>query len=126
MPIFSYSPGASTVTQGSSITGGGEFISRFSYGDSTPKMLNMPITGLVDRVLVGIEIPFNVPSTLSIGTTINPSLLMAVGQNAPTEVGQFESNPSVDLINKQIILTITPGLGVSQGSGFVVVEYSIP
>lgn len=44
--------------------GSGEFIAWFSYGDSTPKLLNAPITGLVDRVLVGIEIPFNAPSTL--------------------------------------------------------------
>ena len=109
-----------------SLTGGGEFIVRFSFGDSTPKLLSVPITGLVDRVLIGIDTPFNVPSTLSIGTAANPSLLMAIGQNAPTEVGQFESNPSVDLINKQLILTITPGSGISQGSGFVVVEYSIP
>ena len=106
------------------IAGGGEFIVRFSYGDSTPKLLNVPITGLVDRVLIGIDVPFNVPSTLSIGTTANPSSLMAVGQNAPTEVGQFESNPSVELINQNAILTITPGPGNSQGSGFVIIEYS--
>ena len=109
-----------------SITGGGEFIARFSYGDSTPKILNIPITGLVDRVLIGIEVPFNVPSTLSIGTTASPSLLMAIGQNAPTEVGQFESNPSVALTSQHVILTITPGAGISQGSGFVIVEYSVP
>lgn len=110
----------------SAITGGGEFIVRFGYGDSTPKILNVPITGLVDRVLIGIDVPFNVPSTLSIGTTANPSLLMAIGQNAPTEVGQFESTPSVELINQHIILTIAPGSGISQGSGFVIIEYSIP
>ena len=108
------------------ITGGGEFIVRFGYGDSTPKILNVPITGLVDRVLIGIDVPFNVPSTLSIGTNANPSLLMSIGQNAPTEVGQFESTPSVELINQHIILTIAPGSGISQGSGFVIVEYSIP
>lgn len=116
-------PGGTTVP---AITGGGEFIARFSYGDSTPKILNIPITGLVDRVLLGIEVPFNAPSTLSIGTNDNASLLMSVGQNAPTEVGQFESNPSISLINKHVILTITPGPGISQGSGFVIIEYSIP
>lgn len=104
----------------------GEFLVRFSYGDSTPKLLNLPVTGLVDRILLGIETPFNAPSTLSIGTTANPSLLMAVDQNLPTEVGQFESSPSANLVNQQIILTITPGLGISQGSGFVIVEYSVP
>ena len=107
--------------------GANEFITRFSYGDSTPKLLNIPITGLVDRVVIGIDIPFNTPSTLSIGTSSNPSLLMSVGQNLPTEIGQFESNPSANLVNQQIILTITnPDPGISQGSGFVIVEYSVP
>lgn len=123
---WSLAPSLLPVFQRNPIFGGGEFIARFSYGDSTPKLLNIPITGLVDRVLIGIDVPFNSPSTLSIGTTANPSLLMSASQNAPTEVGQFESNPSVELINKQLILTITPGIGISQGSGFVVVEYSIP
>ena len=112
--------------RGDSGKSGGEFITRFSYGDSTPKLLNTPITGLVDRVLLGIKTPFNVPSTLSIGITNDPSLLQSAGQNLPTEVGQFETSPSVDLTNQQIILTITPGSGISQGSGFVIVEYSTP
>lgn len=104
----------------------GKFLSRFSHGDSTPKLLSLPITGLIHRVLIGIEIPFDTPSTLSIGTVGNPSLLMTIGQNLPAETGQFESSPNENLVNQQIILAIAPGLGISQGSGFVIVEYSVP
>lgn len=97
----------------------------FAYGDATPKDLLLVVANkLVYTVSVVIKQAFNgVGAALTIGSSGSPSALMAANENDPTQVGEYETNPSVFYgVNTQLQLFITPGAGASAGSGVVLIS----
>lgn len=95
----------------------------FSYGDSSPKILDT-VSGLVSTVSLIILVPFNgVNPSLKIGDSIVKDRLMNVNQNLPSIVAEFQTNPCYLYgVNTQILLTIDPGSGATQGNGYIILE----
>ena len=107
------------------LNGAGQVSERFAFGDATPKVITIAIGGkLVTTVTIIITQPFNGASpALTVGSAGAPDGLMQADQNDPTFEGEYEANPGVQYgIDTQILLTITPGMGASQGAGLVVIE----
>ena len=95
----------------------------FSFGDASPKLIYQ-IQGVVYSAAIAIIVPFNgAASTLKIGdATVNDRLLSA-DQNDPSTGGEYETNPCFNYSSlTQLYLTIAPGSGITQGSGFVILE----
>ena len=97
----------------------------FAFGDASPRTLfTTTLASLVLGVSVNIVTPFNgaVPS-LRIGTVASPELLVAAAQLDLAVATEFEVNPNLVLNAAQpIVLTLVPGAGSTQGSGWIVFE----
>lgn len=96
----------------------------FSFGDASPILIgDFPPGERIDVARIDILTPFNgAGSSLSIGTMANPGLLMPVDLNDPFLVASFELSPMTASDGSSIYLFITPGNGVSAGSGHVLIR----
>jgi hypothetical protein len=95
----------------------------FSFGDSTPKIIltNTALKTVINASIV-IETPFNgLGANLSLGDMVLNNKFINTSQNDPTISCEFSTNPN-NTTNTNIILTITPGSGATQGSGFVLLD----
>lgn len=97
----------------------------FSFGDASPRIV-LPVLSnqLVMQVNTNITEPFNAAgASFSLGTFAQPDLLVSPQQidlSIPTE---FEVNPNVLLTAPtDIVLTLIPGAGATQGAGWFVIE----
>ena len=97
----------------------------FSYGDASPRIvLNLLSNQTVLQVNCNITEPFNgAGASFALGTFAQPDVLVAPAQidlGIPTE---FEINPNVLLTAPiDIVLTLVPGAGATQGAGWFVIE----
>ena len=106
-------------------SGAGAVEIAFAFGDATPKTLVTAGAGkLAYRVAIHISTAFDGSgATLQIGDAGDPARLMAASQNLPGEVGSYETNPNHRYAGSTVLLlTITPGGGVSQGAGIVTLQ----
>jgi hypothetical protein len=97
----------------------------FAFGDASPKPIaSISAGGAIFTVQLIITTPFNgVGAALAIGDATQPDRLMASSRNSPVVVAEYETNPGwVATQDTQILLTITPGAGCTQGSGFILLE----
>jgi len=97
----------------------------FSFGDATPANLFSAVAGkLIERITLYIETTFDGESpSLTIGDESDPALLMSTLENNPLEEAAYQVTPNLSYeTDTQVLLFISPGVGVSQGSGLVVVE----
>jgi hypothetical protein len=103
-------------------SGAGVISNQFSFGDASPKILAPNFTGNIRTAGLIIQTPFNVNSRIGIGTPTQPYLLF--DSLVPlTEIGTFEQYPSVRLsVAVNIVATIQPGFGSTQGSGAIFLE----
>ena len=97
----------------------------FAYGDSSPRII---IPALTSKIVLAVNINITTPfdgagASLSIGTLANPALLVDPMQLDLSVATEFEINPNVKFTTPaDIYLTITPGAGATQGTGWIVVE----
>jgi len=99
----------------------------FAFGDASPKPIASVLAGkAIFTVQLIITTPFNgTGAALMIGDAAQPDRLMASSRNSPAFVAEYETNPGwVATQDTQILLTITPGAGCTQGSGFILLEIS--
>ena len=97
----------------------------FSYGDASPTPVYIAVADkLIYRTKINIKTPFNgTPSTLEVGDSIVPGRLMSSAQNDPMEVAGYETTPNhYYTSNTSLLFTITLGVGVTQGSGLLIIE----
>lgn len=97
----------------------------FGYGDATPEVIGVAFANkVILSVKLVITLPFNSSgASLAVGLVGNVDRLMATDQNYPQAVGTYVTNPATSLgVNANLVLTIVPGVGATQGSGLVVVE----
>lgn len=97
----------------------------FSYGDATPKFIHAVSPGeTIFTAQIIIQVPFNgVDSALQLGDAEMSDRLIRADQNDPSEVAEWETNPGYTYtLASQIVLSITPGEGCTQGSGFILLE----
>ena len=96
--------------------------SSFSFNEPTPKVLKTLTAGrLISEINLSIRVPFDGSgASLAIGTASAPGELVASNENDPSRLLQFEFSPDVQYpAGTEIILTINPGTGATQGSGVV-------
>ncbi|MBD3882173.1 hypothetical protein IFO70_10420 [Phormidium tenue FACHB-886] len=97
----------------------------FSFGDATPKTIYTIKAGkTVFTVQIVIQIPFNgAGAALSLGDAEDSDRLVRTEQVDPTFVAEYETNPAYTYDTATpIALTIVPGEGCTQGSGYVLLE----
>ena len=97
----------------------------FAFGDATPKNLVVATANKqVYSVGIHIHTAFNgTGAALAVGDSGNTSRLMATTQNDPTAVGTYAVAPNHRYgAGTQLLLTITPGGGASQGAGLVTLQ----
>jgi hypothetical protein len=115
------------ITQGltPAPTSGGSSLLKvaFAYGDATPKAITTQ-AGLIATATIVITTPFNgVGAALQLGDAVQPSRLLAPTQIDPTFAAEYEANAGhVYTLPTEILLTITPGAGATQGAGYVLLE----
>lgn len=98
----------------------------FAFGDATPATVAvLSDASEVMAVQLQIEEAFNgVGATIALGTAEDPELLLAAWQSDPSDAGGvFEVCPRVELpANTNLVLTIAPGAGATQGRGQLVLS----
>lgn len=97
----------------------------FSYGDASPVVVHTVADAAeVIAVSLQIEQAFNgAGAAISLGTAASPGLLFSSAMNNPAVVGVFEFSPREEIpVGTDIILTITPGAGASQGAGQIFIQ----
>jgi hypothetical protein len=95
----------------------------FSYGDASPVIVANNFVGFVDSVEIIIDVPFDVPGNLIVGDALVANRLLASNQVDTTYKATYESNAAYRYTTgANILLTITPGIGTTQGSGYVVLN----
>lgn len=97
----------------------------FSYGDASPAVVHtMSAASEIVQVSLQIEQAFNGSgAAISLGTLTSPGLLFSSAMNNPAVVGVFEFSPREEIpAGADIILTITPGAGASQGAGQIFIQ----
>ena len=97
----------------------------FSFGDASPRVFPAADAArLVLSVSVNIVTPFDgVAPSLRLGTLEQPELLVAAAQIDLGSTTEFEFSPNRVLAAAQgFVLTLAPGAGATQGSGWIVIE----
>lgn len=97
----------------------------FSYGDATPKPIAAIAAGRsVLTAVVVILVPFNGEgAALQLGDSAQLDRLMNSSQVEPTYAAEYESNPAHTYSTAtEVLLTISPGDGCIQGTGYVLLE----
>lgn len=97
----------------------------FAYGDASPsRLFTLPAGKTVFTVIVVIQQRFNgTGATLKVGDAVDDDRLMATNQNDPTVIAEYETNPGYTYSTPtDLLLTINPGSGATNGSGYVLIE----
>lgn len=97
----------------------------FAFNSTSPlTVYTAPANTTVFTCQVVIQTAFNgTGTTLKVGDATVTDRLMLTTLNNPNSVGEYESNPSYTYsAQTPIILTIGAGTGVTQGSGYVLLE----
>lgn len=96
----------------------------FSWGDATP-LLIAEICGVVSRCEITIIEPFNVPSTVSVGTDLGYSDIFFVPELTFQDTGTYEIHPLREFEStQQVFLSIAPGIECNSGSGIITIDWS--
>lgn len=97
----------------------------FSYGDASPVPVYVPaVPSLVVSAAIHVRTPFNgFGAALELGIDEQPGLLMPAAYNDPATSGEYENTPDVTLsAGQQVLLTVTPGAGATQGAGVIILR----
>lgn len=95
----------------------------FAYGDATPKLIHITAANeVIFSASIVILEPFNgVGAALQLGDVGDLSRLIA--QVDPLQVATFTFTPGFTYTEvTQLLLSITPGAGATQGKGFVLLK----
>lgn len=127
--------GATATAVGGAVTidvpggGGGSAVSySFAYGDATPAPL---LVGAANKAIYSVILhileAFNgVGASLTVGDAGQPDRLMLANQNNPAAPASYAATPDyVYGSNTQLLLSITPGAGATQGRGLLTIEVQL-
>lgn len=108
-------------------SGGQPAVKQFLFGDASPALvLAMSAPLIVLRANVVITQPFNgAGATLAVGTAGLPQSIAAATQINAAFAAEYETNPNL-LVSSNVLLTITPGAGCTQGAGWIVLQTANP
>lgn len=97
----------------------------FGFGDASPRSVATVTSAvLVLSVRVNVRLAFNgVAPSFRLGSAAQPELLVAATQLDLGTATEFEINPNATLAaGAEIVLTLAPGAGGTQGAGWIVIE----
>lgn len=97
----------------------------FDYLDPTPKQIHLA-TGTVFTAQIALLSPFDgdTPTVLNLGDSESPDRLIANARFQPNQAIEYETNPGYTYYTPtQLILSIALGANVSQGSGYILLEF---
>lgn len=97
----------------------------FAYGDASPAaVLTLGTDSEIAAVSLQVEEAFNgTGASVSFGVAGDPESLFPAAFVALSSTGIFQFSPRVEYAaGTQLILTITPGSGASQGRGQIIVS----
>lgn len=97
----------------------------FAYGDASPNpVIELAAGTTVFAVLIAIQTPFNgVGASLQLGDAAQSDRLLAASQCDPSQRAEYESSPGYTYTSPtEILLTINPGAGCTQGAGYLFLE----
>lgn len=97
----------------------------FAFGDASPAPVYTAASpALVVSAAVHLRTPFDgAGAALELGVSGQPGLLMPAAYNDPRVPGEYENSPDVTLsAGQQVLLTITPGAGATQGAGVIILR----
>lgn len=97
----------------------------FYFGDARRAVFAAPSDGLLSYARLSIDTAFDgAPSRIKVGTQSAAEAVLPASYNDPAAVGDYETNPDVQLAaGEQVFLAITPGVGVTQGQGFLLLAF---
>lgn len=98
----------------------------FTFADASGVVMTINPDSDVEVTAVELEIETafdGAGAALQLGTAGDPGLLMDPSQNDPGDVAVYASFPRVRVAaGTELVLTISPGTGASQGTGTIVVQ----
>lgn len=112
------------------ISGSGGNVQCIRYAITTAatqtSITNIPANAIVRRAYVEIDVLYSPGTAMQVGQTGSPNLLMSSSDIYPTVSGAYEAIQDTPwgITSLPVLLTVSGSPSV--GSGFVVVEYSIP
>jgi len=97
----------------------------FAWGDATPAAIGIMPPGLVTRVELVIETPFDGSGpSLRVGRSGALEELLAAAQVDPAAAGIYETSPGVRYASATpLLLSIVPGAAAAAGNGLVVITF---
>ena len=97
----------------------------FSYGDAPSVRWTATDAGLLTGVRVIIRTAFNGASpTLEVGVNADVDAALPAAFNDPTVAQEFENTPDIQMApGDTVTLTISPGIGATQGNGVLLLEF---
>jgi hypothetical protein len=97
----------------------------FAWGDAAGSVYAPTETGTLATVRVVVTVPFDGNGAqLMLGTAGTPDAALAAADNDLSVAGEYEVTSDLNLaMAEDLILTITPGFGASQGAGFLFLSF---
>lgn len=97
----------------------------FAYGDAASSVWTATHAGLLAYVRVIIRTAFNGASpTLEVGVNADVDAALPAAFNDPTAAQEFENTPDIQMApGDTVTLTISPGIGATQGNGVLLLEF---
>lgn len=97
----------------------------FAYGDAAGVVWTPTDAGVLTYVRIVVRTAFNgAPSTLAVGTLLDPEAAMPTAYSDLSMLQEFENTPDIHLAaGEAIYLTIAPGAGASQGGGWLLLTF---
>lgn len=106
----------------SGVSGGNGIEFPFAWGDASPRTVEVAAAAkLVYGVELHVDEPFDgAGAQLQVGDAGDAGRLMAAGQNDPAAAGTYTTAPAHRYgADTTILLTITPGVGATAGTGLL-------
>lgn len=87
----------------------------FTFASGTMLLLGLVTGAVIDRLVIAVTEPFDVPATLALGTTAEPGMLVASGDMTGTfDAPELAAIPAPDLLR---LVVAAPG--ATRGAGIV-------
>jgi hypothetical protein len=97
----------------------------FSWGDASPKLIGLPVQGLIVSATIAITEAFDGPVELRLGTDATPDLLVPHYPGIAELAESYHFQPNTRFATpQQILLSLVRDPAVTTGQGCVLIDYS--
>lgn len=100
----------------------------FAFGDATPAQVCLAGAGkTIFSIMLVVFEPFNgTDPALTIGDAADPDRLMTAADNDPATAATYQTHPGYAYPgDTNVLLSISPGAGTTQGSGLIYIEIEV-